>query len=117
MVTMYHGTSSATLPVHAGLCLTGDRDHAADYAAACYGTRYIHEVAIDLTGLTVRDLDAGYDRDANDAPADADPADFPGADVIVFADETPAGHRHTTWRLLTPAALAAITTITTTEEN
>lgn len=116
MATMYHGTSSAALPIHEGLCLTSDDDRAREYAAACYGTRYVHEVTIDLAGLAVTDLDEGYDRDANEAPADADPASF-GCDVIIFADETPHGHHHTTWRLLTTAALAAITVTATTEED
>jgi hypothetical protein len=108
---MYHGSSSRDLPLHEGLCLAGEEDAALDYALySAFGPdRYVHEVTADLDGLTVLHLDEGYDRDENIAPADLDPSAFPGADVIVFADETIRGRAHDTYRLLTPAALAAVT--------
>ena len=108
---MFHGTDNEALPVHEGLCLTPREDAAEDYArnAAGYDGR-LHEVSLDLDGLTVLEA-AGYDRDANRACGDGTEAY--GADVLVFTDESPKGREHLTYRLMTAAALAAVTVITT----
>ena len=110
VMRMFHGSSSQTLDLHQGICLTEHDSIARDYAiysssdAGC-----IHHVEFAFAGLSVLELDEGYDRDANIAPADLDPAAFPGTDVIIFADETITGRAHLTYRLLTPAAIAAVT--------
>jgi hypothetical protein len=107
---MFHGSSSQTLALHEGLCLAGYESEAEDYTEGNGSPRaWLHAVDIDLDGLNVLELEDGYDRDGNIAPADLDPAGFPGTDVIVFADESPKGRAHITYRLLTAAALAAVT--------
>ncbi len=114
--TMYHG-NAGKLGLHTGLCLADDPDIAYDYAAATaggYDLRYVHTVELDLDGLRVVEV-AGYDRDDNVAPGDGD--DTYGADVMVYDDETITGRAHRTWRLMTPAALAALTHTSTTEED
>lgn len=104
---MFHGSSSPVLALHEGLCLTDDDDRARDYAAAAFGAHWLHEVSLDLDGLVVIDVEDGWDRD--EAVAAGDHGDVPGADVLVYQDESPHNHRHCTWRLMTPAALAAVT--------
>lgn len=100
-MTAWHGNHEGTLTLHVGLCLTDD-----DEAARHYGRRgFVHRAELNLAGLTVLDID-GYDHDANAAPGDHG-EDY-GADVIVFWDETDCARRHETWRLMTPAALAAL---------
>lgn len=106
--TMYHGKAGA-MALHPGLCLTDDADAAAEYARYCFAAgeaRLVHTVTLDLDGLTVVEVD-GYDRDANWAPGDG--GEYTDADVIVYIDETIGGNSHTTWRLMSPAALAAVT--------
>ena len=110
MITVHHGSSSDTLPVHPGLCLTEDEDSAADYARSAFGTHYVHEAALNLDGLTVIDADGDWDRDENTAASDLG-GDYDGADIITYDDETPMNRRHVTYRLMTPAALAALTAV------
>lgn|SRR5487761_1659574 len=108
VLTMYHGSSAGEVSLHQGLCFTDDVERARDYAL--YGgfgpVRYVHSAVIDFDGLVVAEMD-GFDRDENVAPGDL--AASGGADVIVYDDETPAGRRHRTYRLLTAAALARLT--------
>lgn len=101
---MFHGNHEAGITLHPGLCLTDDDDAARDYGRGSRG--WVHALDVDLDGLTVTETD-GYDHDANEAPGDYDLS--LGADIIVFWDETDDARRHQTWRLLTPAALAAVT--------
>jgi hypothetical protein len=110
---MYHGNDGG-LALHEGLCLTDDPDVASDYAIYWAAGTRIHTVHLDLTGLRVVEVD-GYDRDANIAPGDAMATPVDGADVLVYEDETVRGQRHTTWRLMTPAALAAVRHVSTTD--
>lgn len=108
---MHHGHSSRKgFTAHLGLCLTDEIETAERYA---HGDQ-LTTVNIDLDGLTVLTLDAGYVADTDEAPGDADVASF-GADVIVYEDADENAQRHTTWRICTPAALAAITHISTTD--
>jgi hypothetical protein len=107
---MFHGSSSDTVALHQGLCLTDADDAARDYANAAWGTHYLHTVDIDLDGLTVADAPEDWDRDENTAASD-NGGDYDGADIIVYGDETPMNHRHVTYRLMTPAALAAVTIV------
>lgn len=111
---MAHGTTTTFTP-HLGLCLTDDETAAADYAiydAHDDGDPVLHFVDIDLDGLTVTEID-GYNPTSNHAPGDNDEA-F-AADVIVFDDETIRGRGHRTWRLMTPAAVAALEFLCTEE--
>jgi hypothetical protein len=105
-LTMHHGTSCGTLPLHEGVCLADDEGPAAEYALSAHGTHLVHTVTLALDGLEVLEVD-GYDHDGNTAPGDD--GEGYGADVIIFDDETPHQHRHVTYRLMTPAALAAVT--------
>lgn len=111
---MAHGTTTEFTP-HIGLCLTDDDTAAADYAiydAHDDGDPVIHWIHLTLDGLTVAEID-GYDPTGNVAPGDRDELD--GADVVVFDDETVRGRVHRTWRLITPAAVAAIEFLCTEE--
>lgn len=111
--TLHHGTSTElNFALHTGVCLAGEYN-AQRYAddAVVRGDAVVYTVEIDLDGLTV--IDAGeWDRDAQCAPGD-DGNDM-GADVLIFEDEDRSGDTHTTWRLMTPEALAAATIVATT---
>lgn len=108
--TMYHGNRAETLALHQDLCLADDDRIAAEYAYGDGGT--VHTVEINLTGLWVVEVD-GFDRDDNFAPGD-DHTEFE-ADVLVFDDETINGQPHRTWRLMSDAALAAVSIIGATD--
>ena len=67
---MFNGASTAGLRLHVGLCLVPDADRAWEYARQVFGEmRYVHEVGLDLAGLTVAAV-AGYDHDENYTPSD-----------------------------------------------
>ena len=107
--TYLHGAHRGELVVHVGICLTDDADSAQAYADVS-DTGTVHVIEIDMGGLRVVQVD-GYDRDTNESPADDDAASAAreyDADVIRFSDEDPMGQEHTTWRLLTQAAVDAI---------
>jgi len=107
--TLYHGAHTA-YSLHIGQCYTDDVDAARDYQGK-RGT--LVTIEIDLSGLVVVEV-AGYDHDADEAPADRDAEALAaelGADVIVYADETARARQHRTWRLLTPRALDAVTVV------
>lgn len=109
MTTYYHGTSGE-LTIHAGLCLTSDRDSASHYGPNVY------EIEIDRESLKVERLWLSHEElrqmyDDNEYPCDRD-ADreamvSAGIDAIVFDDSDPHGQDHMTLRLLSPAAVAA----------
>ena len=110
-MSLYHGTRSATFSASIGLCLTPDQDAAARYARRS-GT--VYEVAISLDSLTVLDVEvAQSDIDNNNWPGDSDESVATlvaqGADVVRYTDMDEQGYTHTTLRLLTPAAVAAVT--------
>lgn len=109
--TMYHGNGSR-LALHTGLCLTDDLRSARDYASYDHADGVVHTVEVDLHGLRVVEVD-GFDRDENLAAGD----DFTAfdADVIVYTDETITGRAHRTWRLMSDAALTAVTLTATTD--
>ena len=109
-MSLYHGTRSATFTASIGLCLTPDQDAAARYARRS-GT--VYEVAISLDSLTVLDVEvAQSDIDNNDWPGDSDESVAAlvaqGADVVRYTDMDEQGYTHTTLRLLTPTAVAAV---------
>lgn len=109
MTTYYHGMSGE-LTIHAGLCLTSDRDSASHYGPNVY------EIEIDRESLKVERLWLSHEElrqmyDDNEYPCDRD-ADreamvSAGIDAIVFDDSDPHGQDHMTLRLLSPAAVAA----------
>lgn len=114
---MYHGNHESTAALHLGLCLTEDDDAARDYGRPGYASDgWLHEMELDLDapGLVISAI-SGYDHDANQAPGDDD--DSHGADILIFADETDAGRRHETYRLMTPAALAACSLVGSASEE
>ena len=111
-LTLFHGTDHDNLPLHTGLCLADDED-----AAGTYG-KTIHEVELDLDGLTVEEVDidlAAVKRDGEDYPADSasDRATYlaRGVDIIVYsdiADRLGGGAEHLTYRILSDRALARL---------
>lgn len=106
-MTLYHGTRNETLTLHPGLCLA-DREGSA-YA---YG-RNVHEVGLDTSDLTIREMDITQDMiDAQDFPADTDAEVAAllaeGVDAIRYIDMDPNGGTHQTVRLLSARALAAV---------
>lgn len=115
MATMYRADRNAdrlTAPAE-GWCLTDDETAAAHYARAG-GT--IAVVEVDLAALNTVEVD-GYNRDENETPADS--AAFrarhaaDGADLLVYSDETDGGREHTTWRIVSPSAIAAVRVVDT----
>lgn len=111
MITLYHGTTTdfadaliAGESVRPGFCLAPK----ATTAAAYTWNGAILEIEIDLSDLIVTELDSGYERDSNIAPADADVSEFVGMDVLVFEDEDPHGANHTTYRLISERALERV---------
>lgn len=109
MATFYRADRLAdrlTTPAE-GWCLTNDETAAAHYARAG-GT--IAVVELNMAGLVEVMVD-GYDRVENETPADnmAFRAAWAagGADVLTYDDETDGGRQHTTWRLVSDAAIAA----------
>lgn len=111
-ITLYHGTDHDELPVHAGLCLADDED-----AAGTYGEQ-VFEVALDLDGLTVEEVEidlAAIKRYGEDYPADSarDRAAYlaRGVDIIVYsdiADRLGGGSEHLTYRILSDRALSRL---------
>jgi len=104
---LYHGNTDKTLTLHVGLCLTDDEDSAANYS---YRSGVVHTVVLDFRDLTVVEVEDGFDYDAVVAVGD-DGATINGADVLEYEDCDTFGRTHATWRLMTPAALAALTVV------
>ena len=102
-MTLTHGTRNETMALHVGLCLTDDRR-----AARHYGET-LTDVEIDLAGLVVEQVET-YDHETNTAAADSDCAAYAarGVDVITYEDETERSYQHTTWRLVSERAVAAV---------
>jgi hypothetical protein len=110
---LYHGTHHEDLPLHPGLSLTPDFSAAREYARV-RGGEWIHEVTIDLEGLTLEEVevDVRECRDSDCWPGDSarEVAGLAarGVDVIVFDDVCHAA-AHRTYRIISQRALAAIT--------
>lgn len=106
---LYHGAHSG-YTLHDGQCYTDDLTTAEHYARG----GAIATVELDLTGLVVEDLGVGFDHD--------DPGMSIGdlyegnADVIIYDDEDGRGRRHTTYRIMSDAAVAAVTILEIEEE-
>lgn len=107
---LYHGANTGKFTAHIGLCLVRDLDIARAYTRR---DGVVYEVALDLGPLEVVSVDVSReDIDNNDWPGDtaegcaAFAAD--GADVIRYIDMTESGTTHTTYRLVSERAVAAV---------
>lgn len=114
MFSPSHTSPAAIWAPHVGACLM-ETDGYARYGA------FRHSVAIQLDGLTVRRVEVSReDIDANNWPGDtavslaALAAD--GVDIVEYDDMDECGRQHTTWRLVTAAAVAA-SSVTSVEEG
>ena len=108
---LYHGANTGKFTAHIGLCLVRDMDIARAYTR---GDGVVYEVALDLGPLEVVPVDVSReDIDNNDWPGDTAEgcAAFAatGADVIRYTDMTESGTTHTTYRLVSERAVAAVT--------
>jgi len=112
MTTTYYHGSHSPIVAHCGVCLTTDRDAAAQYGPV------VSERTLSLAGLNVVDCNAS---DAAEFRARLDSQDFPGdtarsraeylaagADVLVFADANARGNDHDCYRFISPRALALL---------
>lgn len=104
MISGYHGTAASDLAAYIGLCITDD-ETAAEHYAECNvdsddQTPTVLTVDIDTDTLTVETVD--YDYDACEPILNG-----VTADVAQYQDCDEQGRTHTTWMLLTPAAIAA----------
>lgn len=107
---LYHTTARAGWKPHIEASLT-DRSGALDYGRG-RGDRSTFVVDLDVSDLTVERVDMATRerrslRDEQIYPGDADDPYEYDADVITFDDEDERGGQHTTFRLLTTAAVAA----------
>lgn len=120
MTIAFHGTRHPALPRHPGLCLVLGRNGQAaaqDYARAATeraSERRVFEVDLDLDGLTVEEIEVDprecWDRAEWPCDRAEDVAAMlaRGVDAITFRDATETGCQHSTLRLLSERALAAI---------
>jgi hypothetical protein len=114
--SLFHG-SRRGLSMHAGLCLADEESIAAAYAGRS-GDVYTVEMAWDgLTVRTVEALDMGSVAARGDSAADIAALVAEGVDVLVYEDQAPHGATHTTYRLLSARALAALTVAGTTADE
>lgn len=109
-MSLYHGANTGKFTAHIGLCLVRDLDIAYSYTR---GDGVVYEVALDLGPLEVVSVDVSReDIDNNDWPGDTAEgcAAFAaaGADVIRYTDMTESGTTHTTYRLVSARAVAAV---------
>ena len=105
MLYCFHGTDNEEFQAYVGLCLTQCELSAGDYGGN------IFPLWLNLDGLRVVDANHLVDRENQNYPGDRNPCELASeidADVIFYDDETCRGRSHDTWRLLTPAAVAAV---------
>lgn len=96
--TFNHTTYRDTLTLHTGLCLSPQPQS--------YGSN-VFEVTVNLDGLLIEDVDVTREMlDEQIFPGDN--GDNHGADILRFEDMDQDGDTHTTYRLMTEAALNAI---------
>lgn len=110
---MYHAKSTdRALTLRTGICLCFDAATARHYGPHVWAI----EIADEMLESAVEA--PAYDRDTDTAPGDSlgrggalvsDWDEIDDHDVIEFDDESPCGRRHRTVRLLTDAALEAVT--------
>lgn len=107
---LYHGANTGKFTAHIGLCLVRDQDIARSYTRR---DGVVYEVALDLGPLEVVEVDVSRENiDNNNWPGDTAEgcAAFAasGADVIRYIDMTESGTTHTTYRLVSERAVAAV---------
>ena len=95
---LHHGAHTEYV-LHVGQCYTDDERSAEIYANG--GS--VATIEIDLSDLIVVEVE-DYDHDDNMAPGDD--GKTRGADVLIYQDEDERGRTHTTYRLMTRAAVA-----------
>lgn len=102
---VFHGSHAGTKEGFIGICLTESPMSAWVYGGRA-SAQSIMITSLCLAGLQVKEVN-GYNRDDNDAPGDD--GNTHGADVLIFDDEDEDGREHTTYRLMTQAAVDALT--------
>jgi len=106
---LFHGSNkNTTLTPHIGICLTDSESSAEAFAGG--NENQVYTIDIDLSGLTIADMDDGYDRENDIAPGD-DADDITemqndGIDVITYTDEDEFGRQHDCWRIISALALS-----------
>ena len=117
-MAFFHGTRNDEFAAHTGLCVTTDAD-----AARRYGRNGIM-VELEIATCNLRILAAQVSRediDANNWPGDTAASIAAlvaqGYDAVTYLDMDGDGHAHPTLRLLTPAAVAAVTVVGIVEEE
>jgi hypothetical protein len=112
-ISLYHGTWTADMQLHQGLCLTPEWSAARRYAEQWIGTDGdstpgVHTVELNLRGLIVVELDETWD--SQDAARFGDHCVYQGgADILIYQDYALSPvETMTTYRLMTAAAVAAI---------
>jgi len=107
---MYHGGNTTT--AHQGLCLTDDYDVAVGYAVDKNAATTVIEFEVDWDAITVGEADRFDDNGNGDwiAVGDDD-SDIADTDLIGFDDQGMRCETHRTWRLMSAAAVAAVTMV------
>jgi hypothetical protein len=113
--TLYHGTYSADMALHRGLCLTDDWNAAFRYAEQYRETDpapTVHVVEVAMDDLTVLEVAETWDSQPETATEDAarfadhGTGAYPGVDVLIYQDYAMGLEQMTTYRLLTDRAVA-----------
>lgn len=109
-MTYFRGTKSSTPSPRIGWCLTTDEDAAAKYARGAQ----VFAFSFNDSGLVVVDVEVSReDMDENNWPGDTVASIAAlvaqGYDAVTYLDMDESGRTHPTLRLLTPAAVAALT--------
>lgn len=113
-MTLYHTTRRTNHTSHIGMCLTDDR-------GANYGRRlYAAELPAGLVVRSVRPVADAYDTQTwpGDTEEECAALAADGVDVIRYdGDADERGREHTTYRLVSAAAVAAVVLVDVTEED
>lgn len=116
MATFYAGTHGGhDWTARVGACLTDDLAAAREYGSGRTGRVFQIEVDWDAD-FTCTNVDVSReDIDANNWPGDKAASIAAlvsdGWDMVSYGDMDTAGREHTTWRLLTDAAIAAVISV------
>lgn len=108
---LFHGSRHSFTP-YVGLCLTDDRDAAADYAqgmGVCGDVTTVNLAFAGLRVLKARRFEQGSRDACGDSAEEIARLQKRRVDVVEFEDEAPGGRRHMTWRIISKKALAALT--------
>jgi hypothetical protein len=102
---LYHGGSET---LYLGICLTDSEHSALGYATQKNAVETVTEYEIDLAGLVVVDCGDVHPDSICSTTCPGDDGDTRGADVLVYRETGMWCETHRTWRLMSPAALAAV---------